>query len=280
MYHASAASLRSSDASRQVGAAIATDAGDVIAVGANEAPVRGGRTLLVPSKVADARDQALRRVHSSDRAEQIKVGVLTEMLERMKEERWFTDEIADGNSSERAQKLLPLLKGTQFMNLGEFGRTVHAEMAALIDAARRGVSVDQQSLFVTTFPCHNCAKHVIASGIRRVIYLEPYPKSRAGFLHKEEVEIDPKNDQSYQDKLVFWRFSGVAPRQYHRLFRMAERGGKGDLINKWYGSRRKLLPPYVVRNAAQAYMAAEREELQRLKETEFRWDKSKLCPAT
>ncbi|MDN3612645.1 hypothetical protein QWZ16_23945 [Vibrio ostreicida] len=29
---------------------------------------------------------------------------------------------------------------------------------------------------VRLFPCHNCAKHIVASGIKRVVYVEPYPK--------------------------------------------------------------------------------------------------------
>ena len=104
---------------------------------------------------------------------------------------------------ELARKLLPYLKGTQFMNIGEFGRTVHAEMAALVDAAKRGVSVNKQLMYVTTFPCHNCAKHIIASGIREVWYLEPYPKSHAEFLHKEEIEIEPEPGSSLPGQTSF-----------------------------------------------------------------------------
>ena len=69
------------------------------------------------------------------------------------------------------------------MDLIEFSRTVHAEMAAIVDAARRGVSVQDCNLYTTTFPCHECAKHIVAAGIRRVVYIEPYPKSQALSLH-------------------------------------------------------------------------------------------------
>ncbi len=58
MFQASAASLRSSDDARQVGAAVATAGGDVVAVGANETPLRGGG-LYWPDASPDARDQAL-----------------------------------------------------------------------------------------------------------------------------------------------------------------------------------------------------------------------------
>src|SRR5205823_8721516 len=61
---------------------------------------------------------------------------------------------------------------SQIRNLIEFGRAVHAEMAALIDAARRGVSVAGCTMYVTTFPCHLCARHIVAAGIKRLVYIE------------------------------------------------------------------------------------------------------------
>jgi deoxycytidylate deaminase len=69
------------------------------------------------------------------------------------------------------------------MNLTEFGRDVHAEMSAIVSAARRGTSTEGAYLYCTTFPCHNCAKHIIAAGIRQVVYVEPYAKSFAAEFH-------------------------------------------------------------------------------------------------
>jgi deoxycytidylate deaminase len=75
-------------------------------------------------------------------------------------------------------------------DLTEFGRSVHAEMSAVLDAARRGVPIGGCTLYTTTFPCHNCARHLIGAGIRRVVFIEPYEKSRAEDLHEESVTID------------------------------------------------------------------------------------------
>src|SRR6266446_8909613 len=111
-------------------------------------------------------------------AAEIRASVLVELLEKLDGSGWLVERIRTKPMAVRATEMLPLLKGTKFMNIGEFGRTVHAEMASLMDAARRGVSVDNLTIYVTTFPCHNCAKHLIAAGIRKVVYLEPYPKSR------------------------------------------------------------------------------------------------------
>jgi deoxycytidylate deaminase len=65
------------------------------------------------------------------------------------------------------------LLGSRIMDLTEYGRVVHAELLALCDAARLGRSVKGATLYCTTFPCHNCTKHLLASGIRRVVFMEP-----------------------------------------------------------------------------------------------------------
>ena len=52
--------------------------------------------------------------------------------------------------------------------------TVHAEQNALTDAARRGVSVQNATAYVTHFPCIHCAKLLLAAGIRAVYFHEDY----------------------------------------------------------------------------------------------------------
>lgn len=47
-------------------------------------------------------------------------------------------------------------------------------------------SLDGCEMFTTTFPCHICAKHIIAAGIKAVYYIEPYEKSLAIELHDDE----------------------------------------------------------------------------------------------
>jgi len=65
------------------------------------------------------------------------------------------------------------LKGTGLLDLTEYGRDVHAEMEALLSAARMGKSTVGATLFSTTFPCHNCAKHIVSAGINRVVFILP-----------------------------------------------------------------------------------------------------------
>ena len=52
--------------------------------------------------------------------------------------------------------------------------TVHAEQNAISDAARRGVSVNNATAYITHFPCINCAKILAASGITKVVYHTDY----------------------------------------------------------------------------------------------------------
>jgi cytidine deaminase len=109
-----------------------------------------------------------------------------------------------------------LTKDSKIRSLIEFGRAVHGEMAALMDAAKRGISVDQCIMFVTTFPCHLCARHIVDAGISKVIYIEPYAKSLAAELYPDSIAVD--GDQNPDRQIPFAPFVGIAPRQYMDLF--------------------------------------------------------------
>ena len=83
--------------------------------------------------------------------------MLAELLDRIRQEGWLQANLHEKASDDLARDLLPKLSRTQFLDIGEFSRPVHAEMAALIDGARRGVALTGHTMYVTTFPCHNCA---------------------------------------------------------------------------------------------------------------------------
>lgn len=51
---------------------------------------------------------------------------------------------------------------------------VHAEMNAILQCARVGISCENATIYVTTFPCVNCMKAIINSGINKIIYLGDY----------------------------------------------------------------------------------------------------------
>jgi dCMP deaminase len=47
---------------------------------------------------------------------------------------------------------------------------IHAEMNAILHAARKGLSVEDAVIYCTLEPCFNCLKHIIAAGISEVYY--------------------------------------------------------------------------------------------------------------
>ena len=52
--------------------------------------------------------------------------------------------------------------------------TIHAEMNAILFAAKKGIATEGATLYTTHAPCTNCAKHILNSGIKEVIYLNDY----------------------------------------------------------------------------------------------------------
>jgi dCMP deaminase len=57
---------------------------------------------------------------------------------------------------------------------GHCVRTVHAEANALLQCAKFGVATEGADIYVTHFPCLQCCKQLIQSGIRTVYYAEDY----------------------------------------------------------------------------------------------------------
>jgi dCMP deaminase len=51
---------------------------------------------------------------------------------------------------------------------------IHAEMNAILKAAKSGNAVDGSTLYLSLSPCKNCCKLIVQSGIKRVVYLEEY----------------------------------------------------------------------------------------------------------
>jgi len=52
--------------------------------------------------------------------------------------------------------------------------TVHAEVNSIIDCAKRNISTNNATAYVTHYPCLNCFKSLISGGIKKIIYNENY----------------------------------------------------------------------------------------------------------
>ncbi|MGJ8640356.1 MAG: deoxycytidylate deaminase [Opitutaceae bacterium] len=69
---------------------------------------------------------------------------------------------------------LPGASHTSRVRDGHEQATVHAEQNAVSDAARRGVSLDGATVYITHFPCINCAKILAAAGVSCIKYHRDY----------------------------------------------------------------------------------------------------------
>jgi deoxycytidylate deaminase len=218
MFMAFASSLRSADLSRQIGAVIARD-NEIIATGANDCPRPLGGLYWSEcdpetheySDAENGRDY--KRGQDSNKKEQQKI--VDEILQRLEQ----------GVDKSRVEAAL---LRSRIGDLTEYGRVVHAEMEALLFCARNTVDARGATLYTTTFPCHNCAKHIIAAGIARVVYVEPYPKSKAMEFHSDAIG---SREDPGSGLVIFEPFVGIGPRKFFDLFSMRLSTGS-ELVRK------------------------------------------------
>jgi deoxycytidylate deaminase len=231
MFFAKAAALRSLDLSRQVGAAIVSADGEVITTGCNEVPRFGGGLYW-------AEDEGRMRdfERGSDSNVDIKREIVEDAFNRMQHRKGLLGNATQRkNSAALADEALfadgAYLRDAQLFDVIEFGRAVHAEMAAITQAARSGVRLQDARMFCTTFPCHICARHIVAAGIRDVVFIEPYEKSRTSDLYSDSISVEPSEPSP--NRANFRAFVGVAPRRYMDFFEsfVARKSADGKIKN-------------------------------------------------
>ena len=61
---------------------------------------------------------------------------------------------------------------------------IHAEMNAIIWAARKGISIEGATIYVTLEPCSECSKNLIASGIKKIVYEKSYEHTNSQIISK------------------------------------------------------------------------------------------------
>jgi len=221
-YVANAASYRSLDLSRQVGAAIFGHNCEVIAMGCNEVPKAGGGTYWMGG-ATDFRDYAL----GYDSNQRVREDMTRDALVRLQKGKWLSDnfksmkpdDLVNAAFAEGGSKPGPLSR-SMLKDVIEYGRMVHAEMNALTDAARFRRSTVGATLFCTTMPCHMCTKLIIAAGIDRVVYVQPYGKSLVEELFSDSVSVDEAGDPT---KVRFESLKGVTPNGFKMAFHKVKR---------------------------------------------------------
>lgn len=250
MYAAKVAALRTLDLSRQVGAAIFSSRGEIISMGSNEVPRGGGGTYWADNSGIDAREYTL-QVDSNDERKMLVARELYQLA---------TENISDPPEFD-SFVVRKDVQDAMFMDALEYGRIVHAEMSALMDAARIGLAVKGASLFTTTFPCHMCAKHIVAGGVDRVVYLEPYPKSLVSDMHSDSISVDGSDRGKYSNYPAtrFEHFWGITPRRYREFFERGKRKEKGTSRLEQYSNVAKdKTPTPIVRTYEPFYFELEK----------------------
>lgn len=255
MYAAYASGLRSACLSRQVGASIMNPNGQIVATGRNDVPKAGGGLYGPEDANSDARcvkfedsecfnDQYKKKLAKNIESviERELRSTINELLASAKSsgEKELLEKLNTEYLSEKISK--SAYDDTRLGGLIEFSRSIHAEMDAIVSLALKGGGVTEgASLFTYTFPCHNCARHIIAAGIKTVYYLEPYEKSLATQLHGDAISVDGQSGGmgeglASSNRVAFIHFEGVAPRQYLNMFtpageRKNSQTGKAVKIN-------------------------------------------------
>jgi cytidine deaminase len=223
------ASLRSASPARQVGAAITDSKGRVLSIGTNEVPRAGGGQYWQGDS-DDGRDYAYDSIDTSDR---MRKNLLGDLIDRIRKAGFLSgdcppvDELLARNPENSSESIRESL----IFDTIDFIRAVHAEASALLNL-RIPLTEPGLTLYVTTFPCHEWARHIVISGIKRVMYVEPYPKSLVNELYHDSISVD---EQCVGSRVIFLPFVGIAPNLYTRLFEVGERSRKNKygIITKW-----------------------------------------------
>jgi deoxycytidylate deaminase len=231
MYSATSASRNSACFSRQVGAAVTSPTGELLAVGWNDVP-RSGGGLYGKSPVgafatpehsfgatADKDERCFARTGSRCSNDQEKRALAEKVIATLVSG-GFIGESAASSAVEK------IVNDSRVKDLIEFSRAVHAEMHAILGASRlAGEKIVGGKIFVTTYPCHSCARHIVAAGLSEVHYIEPYRKSLATRLHDDSLTEDVNS----RTKVRLMQFDGIAPRRFIDLFEAGNRKKSGVL---------------------------------------------------
>jgi deoxycytidylate deaminase len=237
MYYAKSSAGNSACLSRQVGAAITDKSGTTIATGWNDVPKFGGN-LYRETDINVHRCKELKYCSNVEHINEI-IEDITNDLETIYKQTYIDktgEQMTLGPSlskedSEVKLKIKKILKKSKIKNILEYSRSVHAEMHAIIIGSQlTNNKMVGGNLYVTTYPCHNCARHIILAGISNIYYIEPYKKSLGIILYEDSFTEDEKDDK----KVRILLYEGVAPRRYLDFYSMKgdERKDKEGKINK------------------------------------------------
>jgi deoxycytidylate deaminase len=209
-----------------VGAVVVNRQNDIIGSGANDVPAAGGGPYWPhaddywPEIDANGGPDYVRGLDSNERERNTMLA---------KAIRALVPASASQSDAELIAACKAKLADSGILDLTEFGRAVHAEVAALLSCARSCATPVGATLYCTTFPCHNCTKHIVEAGVDRVVYVEPYPKSKARSLHGDAIVLPDEEISAPHDddrRVRYEAFTGIGPRRFVDLFSMTIGDGR------------------------------------------------------
>jgi deoxycytidylate deaminase len=210
MYAAASAAGNSACLSRQVGASITDENGDILSTGWNDVPKFGGNLYGNDGDKTSGED---------NRCWNLEGGVCFNDREKKLTAEVVVSDLIEAGLIDRTNKATAIQRvsnSSKLRNLIEFSRSVHAESLAIITGSQTaGERVKGGKLYCTTYPCHACARLIIAAGIKEVYYIEPYRKSLAIKLHSDAIS----ESETDVTKVRILPYDGVAPNKYLKLFR-------------------------------------------------------------
>lgn len=233
MHAAVSAASKSACLSRQVGAAIYSKTGELLSVGWNDVPKKGGGLYSTNDGDEDHRcfKWGGKLCHNDRKKEEL----YNKIFYTLSREGLLAENVT-------LEHLRGRLKETPVKDIIEYSRSIHAEMEAIVSISRSGkIGIVGGTLYTTTFPCHNCARHIVAAGITTVFYIEPYAKSLALELHGDSIGLTQQTESS---SCTFLQYEGVGPNSILKLFHHgAERKTDGMAIINNKKTAKPILPP-------------------------------------
>jgi deoxycytidylate deaminase len=213
MFMAASAAANSACLSRQVGAAITDKEGNIVSLGWNDVPKAGGGVYCACDHTADMRCMNVRG--GKCQSDTFKKKAAEDIVNALIHENVINET--------QKKEVTKLIIKSKVKDLIEFSKAIHAEMHAIISGSQKtGARMINGKLFCTTYPCHQCARHIVFAGIKEVYYIEPYRKSLAVSLHQDSIT----ETESETKKVRILPFDGIAPNRYLEVFRSREKSRK------------------------------------------------------
>ena len=215
MYSAYTAMYNSHCLSRAVGSCITSAHQEQLAIGWNDVPKAGGGVYGTGDHrhCFSFKNPKLEKITPDCHKDIENKAIINELKESLKEQG-----ITIG---EKEDLIFKEIEKMQIKGLLEFSRSVHAEMHAIIKGSQlAGDKIVGSTLYVTAFPCHNCARHIILSGVKTVYFQEPFEKSRAIKLHNDSLELAEDNQNlTKEDKVYLIPYQGIGGNSMERFLK-------------------------------------------------------------